>query len=470
MSHTDTEPLAADLAEAEHKRRVALKAATRDYVAAALSQMFAQRELHRQSSDGGQLKWVRASSDSFLLQPTVRPWWEDFVFRGVDEIHALPEHQALLDALRADPELSLLLNGQISALSTGRLVEEHHVTDHLIWTMADRGGLDDFDIEFAAWDRELRSKQARQVWIAPLMGLSASSVEISLGEGLSLSRLSDEEISILLMVGIQLHPTNAAASLPLAHVGKVNAIRLVREHPRTFGFSTDLKAAEAEWSTVNGLLEDVLVALRIFKAGRVGNTGFAGYFASWPLRGGTQFGGLLDFSPPARQFALDYTLTEEDAARFPKFFAACQSAKRSGSVRLAMRRFAYASDRSRAEDRIIDMMIAAEALFLADAEGELSYRLALRGSFFLDPELGPRSKTLRFLKTAYAVRSKIAHGSKPEAKLLKAFDGTACATIDGFATELEQVMRTAIRKAVEHVAKEGAFLAGDSWDSLILGD
>jgi hypothetical protein len=55
----------------------------------------------------------------------------------------------------------------------------------------------------------------------------------------------------------------------------------------------------------------------------------------------------------------------------------------------AVRRFSYACERDRPDDRLVDLMIAAESLFLGGESGpgnrgELSYRLSLRAAFFID--------------------------------------------------------------------------------------
>jgi len=54
---------------------------------------------------------------------------------------------------------------------------------------------------------------------------------------------------------------------------------------------------------------------------------------------------------------------------------------------LAARRLAYRRERHRIEDRLIDVLIAAEALYLSpDARTELSYRLALNAAMFCNVE------------------------------------------------------------------------------------
>jgi len=126
------------------------------------------------------------------------------------------------------------------------------------------------------------------------------------------------------------------------------------------------------------------------------------------------------------------------------------------------------SDRARAEDQILDLMIAAEALFLPEESGELSYRLALRGAHFLGTELGSRTAVYQFLRNAYAVRSKIAHGSPPDAGKLQTVGGERCKGPHAFAQELARVLRAALRKAVSSGARFPT--SEQRWGRLLLGE
>jgi hypothetical protein len=83
--------------------------------------------------------------------------------------------------------------------------------------------------------------------------------------------------------------------------------------------------------------------------------------------GSFQFGNLRDFPPPSWPRGFGYDLGADEAAAFPEFFSSYRKAAQKSSIEIAERRFAYASDRSRSEDRIIDLMVAAEALSLTDA-------------------------------------------------------------------------------------------------------
>ena len=111
-----------------------------------------------------------------------------------------------------------------------------------------------------------------------------------------------------------------------------------------------------------------------------------------------------------------------------KDFCKTQNSRPRG-LSIALRRLGYHSQRERPEDEVLDLMIAAEAFFLADGsgdkyQGELRYRLALNAAVYTTPathELG-RRQVMRLMRKAYDARSMIAHGHEPSSKDLR-FNG-----------------------------------------------
>jgi hypothetical protein len=79
----------------------------------------------------------------------------------------------------------------------------------------------------------------------------------------------------------------------------------------------------------------------------------------------------------------------------------------------AIRRFGYAYERHRIEDKIVDLLISAEALFLSSDSytGEVKYRLSLRASLFLATEGDVRQAIFDRMKAAYDLRSAVVHGA-----------------------------------------------------------
>ncbi len=87
-------------------------------------------------------------------------------------------------------------------------------------------------------------------------------------------------------------------------------------------------------------------------------------------------------------------------------------------LELALHRFVLALSRTRDDDRLIDLAIAAEAL-LMDQGNELSLRLALRAATLAEgTTLSPREVFER-IRSAYRVRSNVVHGADVATKKIK---------------------------------------------------
>lgn len=84
----------------------------------------------------------------------------------------------------------------------------------------------------------------------------------------------------------------------------------------------------------------------------------------------------------------------------------------SGPASIALGRLSSAQYRTTEADQIIDFSIALETLLLRDAEGELSYRQAIRGAHLLGGTPLQTQETFSLLRRAYDRRSKIVHGAR----------------------------------------------------------
>lgn len=80
------------------------------------------------------------------------------------------------------------------------------------------------------------------------------------------------------------------------------------------------------------------------------------------------------------------------------------------SIQTALNRMNLASERQRPEDQIVDLMIAAEALFGGSGTGEVLFKLSMRCAKFLGSSLEERKKINKDIKAAYERRSAIVHG------------------------------------------------------------
>jgi Apea-like HEPN len=88
----------------------------------------------------------------------------------------------------------------------------------------------------------------------------------------------------------------------------------------------------------------------------------------------------------------------------------------------AIRRFSYCHERHRQEDKVIDLFIAAESLFMSDDKyiGELKYRLSERASLFIGgSDIAACRNIFRNMKVAYNLRSDIVHGNRVKEKTFR---------------------------------------------------
>jgi hypothetical protein len=81
---------------------------------------------------------------------------------------------------------------------------------------------------------------------------------------------------------------------------------------------------------------------------------------------------------------------------------------KNNGFQTAVRRFYFSSQRFDIEDKVIDLMIAFEALFLTE-NAELSFKLSLRVARFLADEYDS-SQLYDIMRKAYNLRSKFVHG------------------------------------------------------------
>jgi len=454
-----------------------LREATRAYVEAAFA-LIRTRCSPQADEEMGLYRWDRADGQIFRLVPRTQHWWVPCLQVLRDEIHELPERTALLDQIQADRELAVLIDAHVGYLAGSRLVDVDQLTDRMIWRLGEACGSDElsmerFDVEYEVADAELRQTDVEQGALVPILGLSTSAQAIPVGDGAVIDQLSDEEASRLLGVGLMPSAGGMPFAFGLASGIPTHGYRLVRRYDRVVGEMPEGASEEFAdaWNEGYQSAEDVLIALRIFKAGRVGMPGIATFTTAWAGVGATTFAPLPDFQLPARPSAYEYALADEEAAQLPDFVARYRKAKGLRILDLAMRRFAYAADRSRADDRIVDLMIAAEALLLPDTMTELSYQLALRGAWILEVEEPRRRAVFQFLKNAYDARSTIVHGSgTPKPKKMRSLDGSKLLGIDAFAAEIETTLRSAIRAAVDAVDRTGTFPStSDDWHQLIVG-
>jgi hypothetical protein len=140
---------------------------------------------------------------------------------------------------------------------------------------------------------------------------------------------------------------------------------------------------------------------------------------------------------------------------------------------VAVRRYSYAHERHRLEDKIVDLLVAADALFLSDYNkadpyiGEIRFRMSLRAALFLDSNGEARKRIFRQMRAAYDLRSSIVHGGDTgKVKLPPRPDGSST-PVEVFVWTIQEYMRVTLQKAIGLALLPETPAALVDWDELI---
>ena len=399
--------------------------------------------------------WV-ASGDAFVLRE--HEDWQYDAQRHAGTMEGTVEYAAAIAALRAHPVIGPRLDtifggwtleaGAVPAMLLGRMLAE-----------VDDVESDIFDQVFTPLYEWLTRDDESVIVVAPLSGVASDEVPIQLATGVEIDRMTDDEVIACLT-------TRVIPSFGLATVAFVDpriAIRMRERHPVDQGYmSTDPLLGRIE------PIEAVVHALRLVKAGNVSVPGFVD-MPEAPYRRAFRWTPVSAL--PHRPF-VTYTLDASEVEPLRTLWAGLRDErvtvrKRQKALRTAIRRFGFAGERSRPDDQILDMMIAAEALFLAGEKTENRDKLSLRAALFLDPADRSPREVARFFRAAYDIRSTLAHGGEVDESDLPELDG-APASVEKYAEALGDYLRMTLRRMIEMVEREEPLPLHD-WDDFTFG-
>ena len=401
------------------------------------------------------------------------------------ELAALPEYRPCRDALLADGKIA----GQLDVMVGGSGGRSRSPTaERLMRELIDMGvrhgehrfDAERFEREYALFEKAFYEDYILYDVIAPLENLLIKgSVELS--DDLEISPLTDEDIDPYRTSKVKLDSFRGHGGLPCAVRSKFRVPKVVRRDDerepgevgsaeradhyakRQRGWKEDLE----QQGRLNERIEEVVNALRLFGVESV-------FHVTILYRASRWFGHDSAFPNPVRgDTRLVYDEDEGWLRAFGQFWQGLKSdrIKQRGFIGLATRRLGYAHERHRVEDKIIDLLIAAEALFLSDTgdeayRGELQYRMAQRAGFLLGTDAAGRLKVYRHMKEAYRLRSKVVHGG--EARPRKR-EGGGDVSLEEFAETTKVYVRLALRRIIDRALDPGSSAEVVNWDRLIFG-
>lgn len=375
-----------------------LRNAMKAYVSAAI-EFVAERAKQATDSSGGDdldFYWVHTRYSSDLSE--------------------IPQYKSCFRELASDGEISKHLNQNVGSYSRGAHTPSIEKMMNRILDLGRRDGCyefdpERFDQEYLLFEETFYSEVLLCEAIAPLQGLSLEVPVVSLSHGTEMSQLEEEEMK----------PYRARGS---HWDNRWCAVRVKYQLPKVIGDKDGedrfpkIQKERAIEEQANERIDEVVNALRLLGKCDVYHSGIIHQTPKWLS--------IQHHSVANRVLGtgfITYSFAEGEAQSLKALWNRLEMPIVKKELDVAVRRFGDSCVRHRNEDKLIDLMIAAESLFLRGTkEGEKSFRLALRAGQFLG-EGGTSKQVYDRMRLAYHCRSVLVHGGRPSAdRKLKKID------------------------------------------------
>lgn len=394
--------------------------------------------------------WIKHGTDSYIRREINRPIWMILLHSVKDKIENTKEFNIFSEVTMSDKIISSQLYTLVGTGFGRSRLELFDIAIKLIYIFLTDEAINEFDdsifkSEYLKIETSLYSSEIEIETITPLGGFYTDTNKILLDESLSIVKLSEPEIIDFLGLGIKIGDNIGPGDFILLKYQF--AIKRTFSLPKLIGDKDLLEGIEALKSHRDRNQEQkVLDALRLFKNGKV-------YSLGTVTRSTSVFSSGISYNPGlhAKSFIQNkFQLVKDEIDDFLEFWESFRGLDISKYkfISVAIRRYSQSNERENIEDKIIDYLISAEALFLSSTsnfQGELKYRLSHRAAMFIENEAENQREVFQFMQKAYDVRSDIVHGRK--LKLPKKGDGTLY-SLDEFSDVIETHLRLFLKRVI----------------------
>jgi len=422
---------------------------------------------HAQPVNFESLEWSETQVGLFSLKQRQQLSWKPCIVEHLEVLHAASEYADLVVTLQNDPVVGPQVDTLVGTPYSRTRLDLHMLTDSFIGAVVDKAGEFRFDegslrdaYEFA--EAALYKQTVDVLTVAPLPNLGSAAHAIKLDVSASIEAMTDWEVTRAISAGFFPHHP---AVFEIVEVPSRCAVRHRQTVPKVWGDAPS-PPAQGYHSSAHEAVTRAISAIRIIKGADVFSPGYFTYSDHWLMRGGIS-STLPTRAMPFRPSIYGLSQPEVNDLSSVSSELGSENVTRHGPLNNAIRRYEYAGERQRPEDRIIDLMIAAESLFLHDSRGdrgELRYRLAVRAAFFLGSSPPSRRQVFDLMTHAYQIRSKVAHGDPPTTVRL----GEKTLSLHDFTLQVEGTIRLALRKMIHTAVDSKGEKSLVDWEALIL--
>ena len=377
----------------------------------------------------------------------------------MEEARHLPEYLRCIDRLNADSVISSHFGKRIGIAGFGSTpVTANGLLDALVTPILEgkRPVFDEdfFDRSYTEFEDTFYCQAVTCEAIAPVQGWflseelqqrSGNTPLIRFSDDLQIRQLSvEEEKAVHLMEFVRRYGfrwTDRLYAITATYQRAKLVLRIDEE------IAPDVEhAAEEEFLQINDCIEEVLETLRVFRKGNIRQGGIYHRVNSW-LVSGVMRNMRKPLADPIANLNPMYVLeTQQDLNELEDFWQSVQKAKAKGHrfLNVAMRRFAESNERHRVEDRLIDLMIAAEALAQASSsksKGDVMAEYVATHVVETD-----KNKVRTVMRDTYRLRNSIVHDG--DASRWLSGTGKQPGDVIVVASTAEEYLREALKKTV----------------------
>ncbi len=411
--------------------------------------------------------WWRYGQESFVaLRPMA--WHMPERVTIVGWLNSFSEMAAVRDAISVDPVLGARVDTMVGTeFSLNQRPLDWLLVQHLLEPMIIDIRTYDFneavfEQHFNRLDAGLRADTIRFVEFVPLNGFTSSMSDIALVDGVVLHPMTDRQISRAIQV----------LAVPAEFSGGPNSVQVSRFHQwavmreQEYPVRSDKQGMldqhrGSDFPRLEEPAQRLVTAMRTVCGGSVVATRpiHAQHDDDFPptVNGSAALPAVVaaDINRPT------LVLTDEqvEAVREVYEMLGNPAVREDRSVQVALRRFVFAGSKANPEDRLIDLAICCEALFLKrhGIKGEQKGAPAAANAGRLlagDPLLNvERHQVERFLKAAYRLRNAEVHGDHPVHRTMTLLRGATTDNLGRFVEDLALVVGRALHLALSELSR-----------------
>lgn len=426
--------------------------ALRDFLQNALS-VFAGDVIESHGEWSEALAWTRGSDGYFHKQnpiPRIR-----LPFLSNERLKEVPGYDFCVKYFDEDELIRPHLRTLVGIPGMASRIDEERILWYMISSMIDESTKfveSAFETQIEKLRRFCSSETLNYSVICPIPYLKSDTFPLRLSDETVLDYLTDDETRYCIAVGV-LQPNSPShpiveSSLAVGIRNTLKLPKIIRGHSKKLAVgNTEGEFGRRTNYRPDLIAEDVLSTFRLVKRARLYCAGFVG-ISDEPF---------MEFGVSSRRTGRISSgeiceMTSDDANQLKVLWD--QLCSNKNEVGFAVQRFNLAFERDHLDDRLVDLIICAESLFLGDEQGELSFRCALRAGQFVEHPVYSQREVFRIMYDAYGVRSKIVHGSKRSRKKSKIrLPGKEDVDLNEFADNIEDILRLGLHKALSMDSK-----------------